>query len=67
MGCAFAADVMKRYGHLILQEMVSSYTLCSFIDSECHELLRDGLLVLCAEIRSCGDYANMVVMKNETI
>ena len=57
VGVSFAADVLKRSGQLILvfRETVSSYTLSTFIDSEKHEDLRGGLLVLSSQVRSLND------------
>ena len=58
IGVSFAADIVKRYRQLILvlQETVSSYTLTSLIESEKHEHLRDGLLILSVGLRSLCDH-----------
>jgi hypothetical protein len=57
IGTHFAADIMKRYRQLILvlREVVSAFTLTCFIDSERHQDLRAGILVLCADVRSLGN------------
>ena len=57
IGISFAADVARRHRQLILvvRETVSSYTLTTLIKSEKHEDLRNGLLVLCSQLRSLHD------------
>ena len=57
IGISFAADVARRHRQLILvlRETVSSYTLTTLIKSEKHEDLRNGLIVLCSQLRSLHD------------
>ena len=54
IGLSFAADVLRRYGQfvLVLRETVSSFTVASLAASEQRDDLRDGLLILCCELRS---------------
>ena len=57
IGISFPADVAQRHRQLILvlRETVSSYTLTTLIKSEKHEDLRNGLIVLCSQLRSLHD------------
>ena len=59
IGTCFSADVMRRYKQyvLILRETVSSYTVTTIINSEKKEDLREGLLLLCAEVSCSGNKA----------
>ena len=57
VGFTFAADVMRRYRQfiLILRETATSYTLTTCISSEKHEELRNGLMILCAQLCPLSD------------
>lgn len=50
---SFAADVMRRHGQfvLLLRETVSSFTATTFLDSESAQNLKEGLLVLLAQLQ----------------
>ena len=53
IGVHFAADVIKHAKQLILvlRECVTSYTTSLLIDNECHDTLRDALIILCIQMR----------------
>ena len=57
VGVRFAMDVMRRYKQyvLVLRETVTSFTWTVLIPSEKHTDLRDGILILAAEMRPCSD------------
>ena len=56
VGHIYALDVLRRYKQfiLILRESVTSFTATMIVKSETKEDLRDGILVLCSNIKSVG-------------
>ena len=52
VGVNFALDIMVRCRQkvLVLRETVTSYALTMFIDSEQHEDIKQGILLICAEV-----------------
>ena len=63
VGCSFVLDVMRRYRQFIvmLRESVTSYTLALMIESEKHEILREAILMLCAEVRTLNSLISIRV------
>ena len=57
IGLNYSADVMKRYGQLvlILRETVSSFTCTHLISNETRSVLQEGLIQLCSQVRPHSD------------